>query len=163
MTLFKFRKNQSGLKIFLTLMLLLTLIPVSASVAGEARENQIREISHKLRCPTCQAMSVKESEAGLSLNMKSKIREMLEEGASEEEILDFFVERYGEWILREPPKKGFNLFLWLAPLVLILLIGFFVIRSLIRKTKNHSEIPAIPLSSQERAQIEKDLSQFESD
>ncbi len=145
-------------------MLTLTIfLPTSSILLGEDLEDQVRDISHKLRCPTCQAMSVKESEAGLSLNMKNKVREMLEAGSSEEEILEFFVERYGEWILREPPKKGFNLVLWLAPLILILVIGFIVIRTLLRKTRTQKTPPVTPLTAEEQTKIEKDLNRFQSD
>lgn len=142
---------------------LVLVIPITAMATGEDLDNRVRKISHKLRCPTCQAMSVKESDAGLSLNMKSKIREMLVAGSSEKEILEFFVERYGEWILREPPKKGFNLFLWLAPLVLILLVGFLVIRTLLKKRGLQESSSATPLTSEERKRIEKDLDRFQLD
>ena len=95
--------------------------------------------------------------------MKSRIRELLKEGRSEEEILDFFEERYGEWILREPPKKGFNLFLWLTPLVLIVVIGFLVIRSLAKRSQKPDEESQVPLTSKEKKQIEKDLNRFQPD
>ncbi len=152
-----------SIKTVLLILLLPLLFPVFPSGSDEAVENQIRTISDKLRCPTCQAQSVKNSDSGLSLNMKSRIRELLKEGRSEEEILDFFEERYGEWILREPPKKGFNLFLWLTPLVLIVVIGFLVIRSLAKRSQKPDEESQVPLTSKEKKQIEKDLNRFQPD
>ncbi len=129
--------------------------------ADEAMDQQVREIAHQLRCPTCQAMSVKESEAGLASNMKVKIREMLQEGKSEEEILKFFVDRYGEWILRNPPKKGVNLILWTAPFGLVLFAGLGVVVYLRRKSAGNAVQPALkPLNAQEKAEIEKDLNQI---
>jgi cytochrome c-type biogenesis protein CcmH len=121
-------------------------------------DNRVREIAHMLRCPTCQALSVKESEAGLSVNMKTRIRELLQEGKSEEEILEFFVERYGEWILRSPKKEGFSLLLWTLP-GLILLVTVLLLFQYLRK-KSLTTAPAVEtrsLTEKEQKQIEKDL------
>ena len=121
-------------------------------------DNRVREIAHMLRCPTCQAMSVKESEAGLSVNMKTRIRELLQEGKSEEEILEFFVERYGEWILRSPKKEGFSLLLWTLP-GLVLLVTVLLLFQYLRK-KSLTIAPTVEsrsLSEKEQKQIEKDL------
>lgn len=130
--------------------------------AADDLENRVREISDELRCPTCQAQSVKDSDAGLSLNMKNKIREMLKEGKSEEEILQFFVDRYGEWILRSPKKEGFNLLLWLLPAFLLLVVGALLVRSMLKR-KQETTGQASPLSEQERKQVEKDLETFDAD
>ena len=88
-------------------MFLFFLLPL-CTWADEALEQRVRTIAHQLRCPTCQSMSVKESEAGLANNMKMKIKEMLQAGKSEKQIINFFVIRYGEWILRSPKKEGVN-------------------------------------------------------
>ncbi len=123
-------------------------------------ENRVREIAHKIRCPTCQAMSVKESDAGLSLNMKQRIRELLEEGKSEEEILQFFVERYGEWILRSPKKEGFSLLLWTLPGLIILVTVLLLFQYLRKKSISTVGINTNPLSDEEQRQIENDLKQI---
>lgn len=130
---------------------------------SESIDDQVRRISHQLRCPTCQSQSVKESDAGLSMNMKNKIREMLNEGKSEEEIFDFFVERYGEWILRSPEKKGFNLFLWLAPGFLIVLTVGLLARYLLKRPQLPLQNSVSVLSEKEKAVIEKDLERFKMD
>lgn len=145
------------MRLFIILLACLWALP---AWADEAREQRVREIAHQLRCPTCQAMSVKESEAGLANNMKAKIQEMLEQGKSEEEILKFFVDRYGEWILRNPPKQGVNLVLWLAPFGLVLVAGLGVLLYLKRNAKGAAPTGLKPLSAQEKAEIEKDLNQI---
>lgn len=127
---------------------------------SEDMENRVREIAHKLRCPTCQAMSVKESDAGLSLNMKQRIRELLEEGKSEAEILQFFEERYGEWILRSPKKEGFSLLLWTLPGLIILVTLLILIQNLRKKSREVAGIDTSPLSKVELQQIENDLKQL---
>ena len=74
-----------------------------------------KKLSNELRCPTCQGLSVKDSEAGFSTSIKGKIRELMKQGKSYDEIIAYFVERYGEWILRAPPVSGFNMVLWVLP------------------------------------------------
>ncbi len=147
---------------FTAAILSLILFSPVPSITADDLDNQVREISHKLRCPTCQAMSVKESDAGLSVNMKNKVREMLKEGKSEEEILSFFEERYGEWILRSPKKEGFNLLLWLLPGTLLVAASLFLILTLINRNRAKSSNQVDPLSQSEKDQIEKDLKSFQS-
>ncbi len=93
-------------------------------------EDRVLKVAHLLRCPICQGLSVKESQDQISLNMKKKIRELMIAGKSKEEILVFFEERYGEWILRNPKKAGFNVSLWMLPFGVILgaifLVGYFL-------------------------------------
>ena len=145
------------LKSMLVIVILLSL--PQFGLADEF-DNQVRKIADQLRCPTCQAQSVKESEAGLSLNMKMKIRELLKEGKSEKEILTFFEDRYGEWILRSPKMQGFNLLLWGAPGILIIVAVLLLLRSL--RSKAHRPITdnLSPLTTEEKKKIEDDLKQI---
>jgi len=142
------------------LWLLATLSLLSAALAAETIDDRVRRLSDQLRCPTCQAQSVKESDAGLSVNMRNKIRELIVDGRSDAEIRQFFVERYGDWILRSPPKKGFALFLWVLPGVVILVAGFWLIRYLLRKSKRHQEPRLSPLSTAERQEVEAALKEL---
>lgn len=120
---------------------------------------RVRDIAHNLRCPLCQGLSVKESNSSISIMMKTKIHELLEEGKSEEEILQYFVGRYGEWILRSPTKSGINLLLWLLPGVLILSAVSLLIVSKKGRAKPSPNLE--PLTSNERQKIENDLKLFE--
>lgn len=147
------------------LILLLALLTLSTGLYAneappqdEAFENQVRLLADKLRCPTCQSMSVKDSEAGLSNNMKAMIREMLLQGKSESEILDFFVARYGEWILREPPKSGFNLLLWFLPGgILVFAFGWVILRAKAKAKADIHPFLDAALSPEEQAEIDEDL------
>lgn len=80
-------------------------------------EQRVHEIAETLRCPTCQGLSVNDSEAGFSVQIRNKVRELLGQGKSESEIQAYFVERYGEWILRTPPAEGINLLIWILPAI----------------------------------------------
>ena len=94
-----------------------TQVPVTLTPAQEARA---REIEGALRCPVCRSQSIRQSRSFMAEDMKRRIRELIVEGRSDEEIRVFFVERYGTWILLEPPKSGFNLAGWLLPGVAVL-------------------------------------------
>ncbi|MGK0289087.1 MAG: cytochrome c-type biogenesis protein CcmH [bacterium] len=125
-------------------------------------EKQVREISDELRCPTCQGLSVKSSEAGLAMIMKKKIRQMLQEGKSRQDVLDHFEGAYGEWILRTPKKTGFNILLWALPGIGLVLAVSVLYTSSKKASKgataNSSELK--PLSDEEQKQLDKDLQQL---
>ena len=85
-----------------------------------------REIASELRCPTCVGLSVLESDAKFSVQIKDIVLEKVQEGKSRDEILNYFTERYGPWILRSPPKTGASLIAWVVPLALLTLGPVFV-------------------------------------
>ncbi|MGE0172332.1 MAG: cytochrome c-type biogenesis protein CcmH [Oligoflexales bacterium] len=97
-----------------------------------------RDIANELRCPTCQGLSVLDSDATFSVQIKEEVARQLDAGKTKAEVLQFFSERYGPWILRNPPKEGFNIVVWLLPLALLvcgpILVWYFVWR----KTQNVS-------------------------
>ena len=76
------------------------------------------EIASHLRCTVCQNQPVSESEADLARDMRQIIREQLIAGKSDKEITDYFVARYGDYILMKPPYEGPGVWIWLGPLVI---------------------------------------------
>ncbi|MBF0236759.1 MAG: cytochrome c-type biogenesis protein CcmH [SAR324 cluster bacterium] len=124
-------------------------------------ELEVQRISNELRCPTCQGLSVQESSTGFSLKIREKVAELIQEGQSDEQIEAYFVKRYGEWILRAPPKEGFNLILWFLPGVSIV-AGLFLVwlrsRYWVQKTK--IDPTAAPLTPEEQKLLDKDLKEF---
>ena len=119
---------------FIYCLLFLLVSEFALAIENDKLEDQINTISHKLRCPICQGLSVKESMDDISMNMKTKIRSLLEEGKNEEQVLKFFETRYGEWILRNPKKDGLNISLWLFPLGGIILAACLITYNLIKKS-----------------------------
>lgn len=85
---------------------------------------EVFEIARDLRCPVCQGESAGESNAGVAVEMRRIIAEQLAQGKSREEIRAFFVQRYGDWILSQPPARGVNLLVWLSPLLGFAALGF---------------------------------------
>jgi cytochrome c-type biogenesis protein CcmH len=90
------------------------------------KEFRARNISKNIRCLVCQNQSIDESSAPLAKDLRILIRKKIKQGNSDEEIYDFLTERYGDFILLNPPFKISTLFLWILPFV-FLAVGIFVI------------------------------------
>ncbi|MBX5463960.1 MAG: cytochrome c-type biogenesis protein CcmH [Clostridia bacterium] len=82
-----------------------------------ALEREAQAIEELLRCPVCNGESVAESQTAESAQMRAQIRQMLAEGKSRQQILDYYVRNFGIWILNEPPRQGAFLAVWLLPLL----------------------------------------------
>ncbi|MGB2078535.1 MAG: cytochrome c-type biogenesis protein [Vibrio sp.] len=96
------------------------------------QEAQFQELSHTLRCPKCQNNSISDSNAELAKDLREKVYQMTKEGKSKQEIVDYMVARYGNFVTYNPPFTASTAVLWLAPLSVIL-IGFMV---MIRRSKS---------------------------
>jgi cytochrome c-type biogenesis protein CcmH len=117
--------------------------PATDDPALEARVNAL---ASELRCLVCQNQTIAESNAGLAVDLKNQVRERLQKGESESEIIDFMVARYGDFVLYRPPFKMTTLLLWIGPLLLVL-TGLAV---LYRRLKNVSRQPQAELSQADR-------------
>jgi cytochrome c-type biogenesis protein CcmH len=108
------------INLFLVFTLAVTAIMSMAAPvhAEEPLSAEGREIARMLLCPVCENLSVLDSPSPLAQQMRGIIHEKLAAGESREQVLDYFVDRYGEGVLVEPPKRGFTLFVWLGPLII---------------------------------------------
>jgi cytochrome c-type biogenesis protein CcmF len=98
---------------------------------------EMQAIGKDLRCPTCQGISILESETPQSVAMKIEIEKQLKEGRSKKEILSFFKQRYGDWILREPDvNSSYGFWIWILPIFIFILGPLLIIISL-KKSKSH--------------------------
>ncbi len=109
--------------------------PAGAPVEGAALERRTEEVASLMRCPVCQGLSVADSPTDSALAMKREVREMVAAGYSEEQILGYFERSYGEFIRLAPKATGFNLLVWIAP-VLGVLVGALLIAARIRSTRS---------------------------
>ena len=120
------------------LIMLLCLLPLSSS-AGEAQdmaadpvlEKRMIGLAENLRCLVCQNESLASSHADLAEDLRREVREQMQKGLSDQEIIDYLVSRYGDFVLYDPPVKKTTLVLWYGPFVLLLVgIGmlFFQLR-----------------------------------
>lgn len=115
---------------------LLWLVAILLGSLGWAQDGdldqRVFEIARELRCPVCVSESVADSSSRVAIEMRDLIQQQLEGGRTEAEILAFFQNRYGDWILLEPPRRGIHLLVWLLPAVVLLVgaagLGLFVRR-----------------------------------
>ena len=107
-------------------MLVAQVTPPAGDVAETQLERDVRALSAELRCPVCQGLSLQDSPAELSQEMKDVIRSQLAEGRSREEVKEYFVSKYGEWILMEPRAEGFNLAVYILPVIGLIAGGALV-------------------------------------
>ena len=87
---------------------------------------QVDKISKNLRCLICQGQSVYDSQSDFALSMKTLIKKKIDEGKNDDEIYDFLISKYGEWIVYEPKFKKNTIFLWLLP-ILVFFVGGLII------------------------------------
>lgn len=115
----------------ITPLLLFLLLLLAGTAAGQLElEPRVFEIAAKLRCPVCTSESVAQSAAETSVRMREIIAEKLRAGESEAQILAYFQERYGDWILLEPPRSGIYLAVWIFPVLasalLLAVLGYYL-------------------------------------
>jgi cytochrome c-type biogenesis protein CcmH/NrfF len=90
-------------------------------------EAATKSVAALLRCPVCQGVSIQDSPSELAQQMRTVVKEQLASGKSPQEVKDYFISKYGEWILLEPQAHGFNLVVYALPAVLILAGGGFLV------------------------------------
>ena len=120
-------------------------------------EKRARDISQNLRCLVCQNESIDESTASLARDLRLLVRERLKQGETDQEVVAFVVDRYGEFVLLRPQANGINLILWaLAPMALLFSMAFSgaYIRNKNRATKL-KKTP--PLSNEEKDKLNQIL------
>lgn len=98
------------------------------------QEQQFKELSNTLRCPKCQNNTIADSNAALAQDLRNKVYEMTKQGKSEQDIVDYMIARYGNFVTYNPPLTLATSILWLGPLSVVFLgFGFIVLRSKRRK------------------------------
>ncbi len=127
---------------------LVALLPILASVpaTAETADERVRALAAELRCVVCQNQSLLDSDADLAKDMRALIRERVAAGDPDEAIVDFLVERYGDFILLQPPFKPATWFLWLGPLA-FLLLALALARTRVRRARSRRSDPDDPGAS----------------
>jgi cytochrome c-type biogenesis protein CcmH len=110
-------------------------------------EKRMVKLAENLRCLVCQNESLASSHAELAEDLRKEVREMIKKGMTDKEITDYLVQRYGDFVLYEPPMKASTVFLWFGPFAL-LLIGAGVLFYQLRKRRK--AVPEATLSAEEQ-------------
>jgi len=114
-------------------------------------ERRYHELSQELRCPKCQNQNIADSNAPISQDLRQLLYARLEAGASDREILDDMVARYGEFVRYRPAAEGAALWLWLAP-ALLLVVGVALLVMLVRGARGDAPPP---VSAEERERLSR--------
>jgi cytochrome c-type biogenesis protein CcmH len=140
----------------LSVLLLLTLLGIAASaqpVTDEAVvEQRLAKLSHELRCLQCRNQTLAESPAGLAEDLRREIRVQIRAGKSDQEIIAFLTQRYGDFILYKPRVTAVNYLLWFGPFVLLLGGLAFLFRYI---KQRRDAITEQPLSADDRRRAEE--------
>lgn len=112
----------NGWRALLAVLLLVLSTPVFAQeqqLEDPALEQRARNLAYEIRCVVCQSQSIAESDADIARDMRGLIREQIAAGKSDQEIRDYLVARYGDFVLFEPPFKATTYVLWIGPFVML--------------------------------------------
>ena len=116
--------------------------------ADPVLEDRVTAVASELRCLVCQNQTLADSNAPLAVDLRNQIRERMQQGASERDIIGFMVERYGDFVLYRPPFKATTLLLWVGPM-LLMIAGLAALYY--RIARRRREVAKPELSGEERA------------
>lgn len=141
----------------LTALFLFAALPAAAQqiedrLSDPAQEARARELSRELRCLVCQNQSIEDSNAPLARDLRRIVRERVVAGDSDKAVLDYLVQRYGEWVLLKPRFNAQTLLLWLGP-GLLLLFGGGIVFALYRRQARAPVIVAAALDAEEQRRL----------
>ena len=130
------------------------------SLTGNADEQRIRQLEEKLRCLVCQNQSLADSNAELAGDLRKQVRDQVAAGRSDDEIIDFLVQRYGDFVRYEPPFKATTALLWIGPFLLFAGAAGFLVFTL-RRRRDAPE--ALPLGPEDKRLVERVLGPADKD
>ncbi|MEC9344589.1 MAG: cytochrome c-type biogenesis protein [Pseudomonadota bacterium] len=146
--------------LFLAIALTFAALPAFAiftekPLADPEQEARARELMHELRCLVCQNQAISESNAPLARDLREVLRERIAAGDSDAEALDYMVQRFGDWVLLQPPFKPETWLLWLGPL--LILVPGAIIAAIYLRRRPTSARAGTPLTEAERAEVARAL------
>lgn len=144
---------------------LVVLVPVLASnsalavnpdemLSNPILEQRAREISKELRCLVCQNQSIDDSDAELARDLRVLVRERLVAGDDNQEVIDYIVARYGDYVLLNPPLKPETYILWASPVVLVVL-ALLAVFAFYRRKKRDGSPASASLSKDEQDRLDE--------
>ncbi|WKA60848.1 cytochrome c-type biogenesis protein [Pectobacterium aroidearum] len=116
---------------------------------NDTQEQQFRELTMQLRCPKCQNNSIADSNSMIASDMRQKVYELMQQGQTKEQVVDYMVDRYGYFVTYEPPITPFTILLWLLP-ALFLAAGAWMIIRRAHRIKSVKE----PMSEQDKKRLQ---------
>lgn len=129
---------------------------------NDAERDRFRELTKELRCPKCQNQDIADSNAPIATDLRREIFRMLGEGKDNQQIIDFMVDRYGDFVRYKPALTGKTAILWFGPLVL-LVGGFVVIGVIVGRRRTQRATRPDTLSAEERQRLDTLLDKTKDD
>jgi len=158
-----FSSRISGLNIILLLLLCVLPFHLQAGPRGQPKEpivfenpqveSDYLELSEELRCLVCQNQNLIDSNAELADDLRREVAKMLKQGKNKEQVTEFMVDRYGDFVLYNPPFKAQTWLLWGGPFVLMF-FGIFILLKKIRAGKEENNTDSSALSEQEKEKLQ---------
>ncbi|WP_259365675.1 cytochrome c-type biogenesis protein [Colwellia sp. MB02u-6] len=151
---------QHAIRFFISTMLLsfFWVTSVNASPVDtfefkdEATQLRFQVLSKELRCPKCQNQNLADSNSKIAVDLRNNLYNLLQEGMSDQEVIDFMVYRYGDFVLYRPPLKEQTYILWFGPLVI--LFGFIISVIFVLRKRSQVKANEHDLSTQEQANLD---------
>lgn len=132
--------------------------PQGTPLAGAELDRRTMEVAALLRCPVCQGLSIGDSPSEMAINMRGQVHELLERGYTQEQILSYFEQSYGQFVLLRPKFRGVNSLVWLLPIA-ALAFGALAVYAKTRKLAEplpQSAAPDDEYVAKVRALVEKE-------
>jgi cytochrome c-type biogenesis protein CcmH len=126
------------------------IFPLVVLAQDQDIEKRVNQLAVELRCLVCQNQTLADSNAPLAVDLRKEIREQLKAGKSEQDVVDFMVARYGDFVLYRPPFKATTVALWAGPFAILVLGAWLLVRRIRRRPAAEPE-----LSEAERARAAK--------
>ena len=114
------------------------------------QEKDYQSLTQELRCPQCQNNNIADSNATIAVDMRAKVYELLKEGQNKQDIINYMVERYGNFVTYNPPVTSATIILWVAPLTLVILGIFVVLRRKSNRGTTKSAVENQPVLTHEQ-------------
>lgn len=140
-------RRRSQRVVALTIVVLLAMAIAGLVIGGSGRQDRAYELEQRLRCPVCQSVSIAESPSQTAEAMRVAVAQQVAAGRTDQQIIDYFRARYGDWVLLDPPASGATLPLWLLPLIAAA-VGVMVLFRPRRRPE-----PAGELTAQQRGRV----------
>ncbi len=149
------------MRVLLAVLLLSFALPLAAQeprLQDPALEARARDLQREIRCVVCQNESIDSSQAGIARDLRELVRERLAAGDSDEEVREFLVERYGDYVLFRPPMRSDTWVLWFGPAIVLLIGAAGIALAVARRRKQGATAPDV-LKPEEEARLARLLAE----
>ena len=155
------QQNQAGVLLSLVAVLALLAVACQGSSVEPSLEEQAQALDKQLMCPVCPSETIDQSRVELAKQMRAIVRERLAESESEQEIKDFFVDRYGDNVLAAPPARGFNIVVWVVAGLVFPIAAACLVLALRVMRRRVETVPAVAQSKVNNKKLETYLSKVD--